>query len=168
MCIRDRLSCDLLNTLDLSGSEDLFKDPNVVTLFCAALRHSKVFRLLLDGCGIDDQALKFLAATLTGGCLMRALDIGWNPYTADGLTEFLRILIFRFMSTGLTVLSTSIVTDEHRSLVEEFNILRRRLLPSYTELHIGCKNVLCSREKQRNSKKIFITRPQFIARKPHH
>ena len=122
------LSCHRLKTLDLAGGEDLFKHPKVMPLFCAALEHRNccITRLFLDGCGIDDHAMQLLAASLTGGCFVRILDIGWNPYTSDGLTNFLKILISRFHSTLLVVLSPNMVNAEHHALVRTFNVLRRQ------------------------------------------
>ena len=138
-------------------------------MFCAALRHTTINRLLLDGCGIDDQALTYLAAVLVDGCLLGALDIGWNPYTAEGLTEFLRILNWRCMWSGLTVLSTNtVLNDEHRSLVEEFNTRRKHFLPFLDDLVIGCKDTLCSRDEERSKKFFLMSNPEFVVRTQHH
>ena len=158
-----------LTTVDLAGSANVFKNPKAMPLFCAALRHTKLRRLLLDGCGIDDQALTYLAAVLTGGCLLGALDIGWNPYTAEGLTEFLRILRWRCIYSGLTVLSTNtVLNDEHRSLVEEFSAGRKLFLPFMDDLVIGCKDIMCSRDEQRSKKIFLMAMPEFAVRTPHH
>ena len=94
---------------------------DISILFCEALKGTRIQRLLLDGCGIDNWGLKQLAGSITGGCHVSALDTGWNSYTAYGLTEFLKILLQRFLSTRIHVLSTSLVHDENRKLVEEFN-----------------------------------------------
>jgi hypothetical protein len=129
-----------LSMVDLSGSASVFRNPKAVALFCAALRHSTVGRLLLDGCGIDDQVLTYLAIVLVDGCLLRTLDIGWNPYTAEGLTEFLRILKWRCMCSSLTVLFTNtVLNDEHRSLVKEFNTRRKYFLPFWMILLLDVK-----------------------------
>ena len=113
-------------------------------LFCEALKHSNLIRLFLDGCNIDDQLLQMLASAVTEGCYIQILDIGWNPYTATGLTQFLKTLIARARNTLLVVLSTNGVTDKHRRLVKKFNQLRKQVhcvLPFFQcELFIGCKD----------------------------
>jgi hypothetical protein len=158
-----------LNTVNLSGSANVFRNPEAVALFCAALRHSTVRRLLLDCCRIDDQALTYLATVLVDGCLLHALDIGWNPYTAEGLTEFLRILKWRCMCSVLTVLSTNtVLNDEHCLLVKEFNTHRKHFLPLLDDLFIGCKDTMCSRDEDRNNKFFLMSNPELIVRTQHH
>jgi hypothetical protein len=158
-----------LNTVNLSGSTNVFRNPKVVALFGAALRHSTVRRLLLDSCGIDDQALTYLATVLVDGCLLHALDIGWNPYTAEGLTEFLKILKRRCMCSLLTVLSTNtVLNDEHRSLVEEFNTCRKHFFPILDDLVIGCKDTMCSRDEERSKRNFLMSNPEFAVRTQHH
>ena len=51
------ISCTSLTTVDLAGSYTLFQNPNAIPLFCEALKHTTINRLLLDGCGIGDYAL---------------------------------------------------------------------------------------------------------------
>lgn len=158
-----------LTMVDLAGSANVFRNQKAMPLFCAELRHTKIRRLLLDGCGIDDQALTYLAAALTGRCLLGALDIGWNPYIAEGLTEFLRILNWRCVWSGLTVLSTNaVLNDEHRSLVEEFNTYRKCFFPFLDDLVIGCKDTMRSRDEQRSKKFFLMSMPEFVVRTPHH
>jgi hypothetical protein len=160
-----------LSVVDLAGSVNVFRNPKAVTLFCAALKHTTINRLLLEGCGIDDQALTYLAAALVGGCLLGVLDIGWNPYTAEGLTEFLRILN-RCMCSGLTVLSTNtVLNDEHRLLVEEFNTRRKHFLPLSDDLVIGCNELdtkICSRDEQISKMFFLMSNPEFVVRTQHH
>ena len=143
------LRYDYLTMLDLAGSGELFKNRSVMVLFCEALKYNTMQRLLLDGCGIDDWGLKQLAGSITEGCLVLVLDTGWNPYTAHGLTEFLEILLHKFLFTCIQVLSISSVYDEHRKLVEDFNS-RRKHFGIHSSLSIVCKNDSCSREKDRN------------------
>ena len=158
-----------LTMVDLAGSANVFKNPIAVEIFCGALRHTAVKRLLLDGCGIDDQALTNLAFALVDGCLLYALDIGWNPYTAEGLTEFLRILNWRCMSSILTILFTNtVLNNEHRSLVKDFNTRRKHFLPFVDDLVIGCKDTLCSRDEERSKKHFLMSNPEFVIRTEHH
>ena len=158
-----------LTTVDFAGSVNVFRNPKAVEIFCGALRHTAVRRLLLDGCGIDYQALTYLAAALVDWCLLHALDIGWNPYTAEGLTQFLRILNWRCMCSALTVLSTNtVLNDEHHSLVEDFNTRRKHFLPFLDDLIIGCKDTLCSRDKRRSKKYFLMLNPEFVVRTQHH
>jgi hypothetical protein len=128
--------------------------------FYEALKYNtSLGRLFLDGCGINDHLLQLLAAAVTGGSRLRALDIGWNLYTFDGLTQFLQALINRFHHTHLVVLSTDEVIDEHYSLVEEFNLKRN---PStQPKLSIGCKNRLWEKEG-----KYLLSDPKHRARDP--
>ena len=131
-----------LESLNLCGSSHLFVNPKVMPLFCEALIHSNLVRLFLDGCNIDDRLLQLLASALTDskGCWIQALDIGWNPYTAAGLTQFLQTLVSRVNCTLLVMLSTTPVKNKHRSLVKKFNALRKQIVPFYPGLYIGCKN----------------------------
>ena len=153
-----------LTMVDLTGSPNLFKNPKAVAIFCATLRHTSINRLLLDGCRIDDQALTYLADVLVNGCLLSALDIGWNPYTAEGLTEFLRILNNGCMWSVLTVLSTNnVLNDEHRSLVEEFNACRKPFLPFVDDLIIGCKDT-----RSRDRDQIIVFKLEFVVRTQRH
>jgi hypothetical protein len=152
-----------LSTLNLCGCSPLFTNPRVLLLFCEALKYcTSLARLFLDGCGINDHLLQLLAAAVTGGSRLRALDIGWNCYTAAGLTQFLQTLVRRFRHTHLIVLSTDEVLDEHRSLVREFNLKR---IP-FTEplLSIGCKNRLW--EKEVKSMQYLLSDPKHRARDP--
>ena len=84
-------SSQYLKTLNLCGSKKLLTNPQAMSLFCEALKYSKLGRLFLDGCNIDDQLLQLLAYALTDskGCIIHTLDICWNPYTSAGLTQFL-------------------------------------------------------------------------------
>jgi hypothetical protein len=158
-----------LTMVDLSGSANVFRKPKAVALFCAALRHTTVRRLLLDGCDIDDQALTYLAAALINGCLLHALDIGWNPYTAEGLMEFLTILTLNCMCSALSVLSTNtVLNNKHRSLVKEFNTHRKHFLPFLDDLVIGCKDTMCPRDEERSKKYFLMSNPEFIVRTQHH
>lgn len=161
------LRFDHLTMLDLSGSGKLFKNKNVMILFCEALTYSRLQRLLLDGCDIDDWGLRQLAMSITGGCFLIALDTGWNPYTAHGLTDFLEILLHGGLFTCIQLLLTSLVHDEHYKLVEDFNSLRRHFGIRFS-LSIGCKNDLCSRETDRNCRTYLKSQPQLIARSHHH
>ena len=104
-------------------------------------------RLFLDGCGINDQLLQLLAAAITEGCKIQALDIDWNQYTSDGLTQFLHTLVSRVQHTRLVALSTNELTNEHHSL--GFNAKRKQLLmwPFFPKtLTIACKNKLWDKE----------------------
>ena len=161
-----------LYTLNLSGCSAVFANPKVMLLFCEALKYNtSLVRLYLDGCGINDQLLQLLAATVIGGSKLQALDIGWNCYSATGLTQFLRTLVSRFWCTALLVLSTDEVLDEHHSLVEEFNLKRSQImlatgLPFHLlgKLSIGCKNKLW--EKEGKSMLYLLSDPKHRARDP--
>ena len=112
-----------LTSLNLCGCKTIFTNPRVMLLVCEALKFSKnLMWLFLDGCGINNQLLQLLAAAVTEGCKIQALDIGWNQYTSDGLTQFLQTLVSRVQHTRLVVLSTDELTNEHHSLVREFNV----------------------------------------------
>ena len=112
-----------LTSLNLCGCITTFTNPRVMLLFCKALKYCKnLMRLFLDGCGINDQLLQFLAAAVTEGSKIEALDIGWNKYTSAGLTQFLQTLVRRVYHTRLVVLSTDELTNEHHFLVKEFNV----------------------------------------------
>lgn len=136
-------SCQYLTALNLCGSKKLFANLRTMSLFCEALKHSKLTRLFLDGCNIDDRLLQLLAPILTDseGCVIRALDICWNPYTSAGLTQFLKTLAEKAYYCTLLVLATNGVTDEHRFWVQVFNAVRRRKYPLFAfDLYIGCKD----------------------------
>ena len=158
-----------LTFLELSGSKMLFVNPKVMVLFCEALKYSQAIqRLMLDGCDIDDNLLVILADALTSGCSVQALDLGWNPYTSNGLAEFLKVLVARVSSTWLLALATSVdINAKHLSLVQSFNHLRQQLYPLYGKLTIGCKNKLCSRDDVASNIKFFNKSPQYIIRSPH-
>ena len=152
-----------LKTLNLCGCGVVFTNPRVMSLFCEALKYSNnLMRLFLDGCGINDQLLQFLATAVTEGCRIQALDIGWNCYTSAGLTQFLQTLVSRVRHTSLLVLSTDELKTEHHSLVEEFNLKRKPFNPS--KLSIGCKNKLW--DKEAISMHYLWSNPQHVARKP--
>ena len=158
-----------LTTLGLSESEDLFANPKIMILFCEALKYNRALtRLILDGCGIDDNLLIILAHAVTSGYAIRVLDLGWNPHTSKGLRKFLCTLIVKVNWTLLLVLATSTdINAEHHSLIEEFNRLRQEVYPSYGKLTVGCKNKLCPRDDMANNIKFFGSRPQYIIRSPH-
>ena len=81
--------------------------------------------------------------------MIQILDIGWNPYTTTGLTQFLKILIDRAQYTVLIVLSTNRVTNEHHRLVKKFNEMRKQVLPSFQYgLFIGCKDGQWAKEAE--------------------
>ena len=128
-----------LGTLNLCGSKQLFANPRGMSLFCEALKYSKLVRLFLDGCNIDDHLLQLLAPALTDPkrCAIQALDICWNPYTPAGLTQFLQTLANRAYYCTLLMLATNSVTDEHRFWVQIFNAVRKQVYDR--ELYIGCK-----------------------------
>ena len=158
-----------ITSLNLCGCRPAFTDPRVMRLFCEALKkHSNsLMRLFLDGCGINDELLQLLASAVTEGCKIEALDIGWNDYTSAGLTQFLQTLVSRVERTCLVVLSTDELTNEHHSLVEQFNEKRKRLLlwcifPK--TLTIGCKNKLWNKEGK--AMNYLWANPQFSARNP--
>ena len=156
-----------LTTLNLCGCKFVFTNPRAMSLFCEALKYSSnLMRLFLDGCDINDQLLQFLAAAVTEGCRIQALDIGWNCYTSAGLTRFLQTLINRVRHTRLLVLSTDELETEHHSLVKEFNLKREELtwpfIPS--KLSIGCKNKLW--DKEGRSMHYLLSNPQHVAREP--
>jgi hypothetical protein len=152
-----------LTTLNLCGCHGIFTNPRVLLLFCEALKYNKsLVRLFLDGCGIDDHLLQLLAIAIVGGSNLLALDIGWNCYTASGLTQFLQTLVEGFWLTTLIVLSTDEVLAEHHSLVKEFN-LKRNIL-SLPKLSIGCKNRLW--EKEASSMRYLVSDPKHRARDP--
>lgn len=158
-------SCQHLESLNLGGCIGLFKNPKALLLFCEALKHTtKLTRLYLDGCDIDDLKLQKLADVLTDhqGCYIQALDIGWNPYTSAGLKQFLETLVREAKYTALVVLSTSLVDDVHRSLVRKFNLARISYYSSYFELHIGCKNDIWATYTE--SVNYLYTQPQLLQR----
>ena len=153
-----------LTSLNLCGCIATLTDPRVMLLFCEALKYCKnLKRLFLDGCGINNQLLQLLAAAITEGCKIQALDIGWNQYTSDGLSQFLQTLVSRVQHTRLVVLSTDELTNEHHSLVEEFNAKRKQLLmwPFFPKtLTIACKNKLW--DKEGKAMKYLLANPQYI------
>jgi hypothetical protein len=152
-----------LDTLNLCGCR-IFTDPRVWLLFCEALKYSTSLTwLVLDGCGINDLQLQLLAAAVTavtGGSRLRALEIGWNSYTAAGLTQFLQTLVNRVNCTNLIMLSTDEVLDEHRSLVEEFNLKRIPFIQP--KLSIGRKIRQC--ENEMKSMFYLLSNPKHYAR----
>ena len=152
-----------LSTLNLCGCIGVFTNPQVMLLFCEALKyHKNLQRLFLDGCGINDLHLELLAVAVVGGSRLQALDIGWNCYTASGLTQFLQTLVEWFWHTHLVVLSTDEVLDEHRSLVDQFNF--KRDIFALPNLTIGCKNRLW--EKEVKSMRYLLSDPKHRARDP--
>ena len=141
--------CPHLQILNLGGCQGLFRHPDAMPLFCEALKYAtSLNRLLLDGCGIDNLMLKLIANVLTdrSSCFIRLLDIGWNRYTPEGLTQFLETLIKNARYTALMVLSTAFVEEEHRSLVREFNQVRKSISPTAINLHIDCKHSIWREE----------------------
>ena len=129
-----------MGTLNLCGSKKLFANPRAMSLFCEALKYSKVTRLFLDGCNIDDHLLQLLAPAVTDSerYAILALDICWNTYTPAGLTRFLQTLAHRARYCTLLMLATNGVTNEHRHWVQVFNEARRQVYPFF-KLSIGCK-----------------------------
>ena len=156
--------CQQLKDLNLSGSKAVFRNPSVMPLFCEALKHSRIVRLFLDSCDIDDEKLQYLASAITGGCLLEALDIGWNPYTSHGLTCFLNTLIGKAWRTFIIALSTNeVLCQEHLSLVKQFNSKRKKCLPFFEyDLGIGCKNN--NWQVEANSLISLIRNLQFVTR----
>ena len=157
-----------LGTLNLCGSKKLFANPRAMSLFCEALKYSKLIRLFLDGCNIDDRLLQLLAPALTdsNGCVIQALDICWNPYTSAGLTRFLRTLSSRAYYSTLLMLATNGVTDEHRFWVREFNAVRRQKHPFFGhELYIGGKGNQW--EKEGESMHYLWAKPEHSSRNLH-
>ena len=155
--------CEQLKTLNICGSGCVFKNPKVMPLFCEALKHSRLTRLFLDNCSIDDRSLQYLANALTDGCIIQALDIGWNPYTSKGLTQFLNTLVRRAVLTVICVLSTNdTLSDEHYSLVSQFNLKRKRYINFPLELHIACKHKNWAKEA--DSLKFLLSKPQYFKR----
>lgn len=96
----------------------------------------------IDSCDINNKKLQYLASALTEGSILRALDIGWNPYTSQGLTHFLMVLARKAGCTPILALSTNnVLNQKHKSLVEEFNLNRRKYSLLYCKnLGIGCKD----------------------------
>ena len=161
--------CCHLSTLELSGSRSLLGNPKVMNLFCEALKHcTGLQRLMLDSCGINDDLLVILAYALTSGCVVKILDVGWNPHTSKGLTDFLNILVSRVRFTLLLALAASTdINAEHHSLVEQFNCLRHWFYPYYGKLTVGCKNKVCPRTQMENDTEFFFKSPQYVIRSPH-
>ena len=161
--------CPYLRSLNLGGSKGLFKNPNALPLFCEALKYAtSLNRLWLDGCDIDDRMLQMLTPFLISTpkkCLLNSLDIGWNLYTSDGLTRFLTTLISGVRLTALVLLSTHVVNDDHRALVERFNTERQKYYPDSIDLRIGCKND--NWQEVASSMNYLWTKPQLLKRDSH-
>ena len=157
-----------LGTLNLCGSKQLFANPRAMSLFCEALKYSKLVRLFLDGCNIDNHLLQLLAPALTDseGCIIRALDICWNPYDSAGLTQFLQSLASRAYNSTLLMLATNAITYEHHLWVQVFNAVRKRVYPFFEyELHIGCKGNQW--EKEGDSMHFLWAKPEHSSRDLH-
>ena len=120
------LRCPSLNVLDLSYSLDFFFNPIVMPLFSEALKCSTLSRLILNYCYIDDNKLMYLAvAVCSKDCVIEILEIDENPYTDNGLKNFLKLMILSGPSVILSVLSVTQLSDENRSLVDWLNELRK-------------------------------------------
>ena len=157
-----------LTSLNLCGSKKLFANPRAMSLFCEGLKYSKLTRLFLDGCNIDDHLLQLLAPALTDseGCVIQILDIWWNTYTPAGLTQFLRTLANKAYNCTLLILETDDVTDEHRFWVQVFNAVRKRVHPSFDyELHIEYKGDQW--EKDSDSMRYLRANPELNSRNLH-
>jgi hypothetical protein len=157
-----------LGTLNLCGSKKLFANPRAISLFCIALKYSRLTRLFLDGCNIDDHLLQLLAPALTDfeRGVIEALDICWNTYTPAGLTQFLQTLANRAYYCTLLMLATNFVTDEHRFWVKIFNAVRKQQYPFFDrELYIGCKGNQW--EKEGDSMHYLWANPKHSSRNLH-
>ena len=156
-----------INTLDLCGNCAIFSNPQAEMLFCEGLKYSKLKQLLLCDCKLDDTSLQVLASTITGGSLLFSLHIGGNVYTPDGFTHFLSVLLSRVAFTHLAMLSVSIINDEHRLQVNQFNDQRRFLYPGYPELRINNMDHNIIIEHQ-DSLRFLMQTPFLAKRSPHH
>ena len=119
--------CFQLKSLELSGSSPrVFRYYMAMPIFCEALKNSRLARLILNSCGINDYILYFLAIALTNGSKLIELDIRFNSYSPRGLASFLEILVGNAVRTKIVILKADNVNDEHRGLVKQFNLERHK------------------------------------------
>ena len=103
-----------LNTLQLSSP--LFGNYKFMSLFCEALKYSRVLNLQLNGSSIGDSSLLLLASaiceTKTELTILHIFD---NPYTKHGLTKFFMCLLKDFATVDLVqiILDGHNLTEDH-------------------------------------------------------
>ena len=168
------LRCQFLKTLDLSCSGNLFANRKVMPFFCEALKYSKLTRLRLDDCSIDDDSLMLLAVPVCRNSATIVLDIDRNPYTEHGLTNFLRFLLKEVgvSLVLLTVLSVNHVSNIHHELAEMYDLRRNQVYGGAPKLVIGCMTDLVAQNERVMERvrgfSLLHTRPDLAYRSPHH
>ena len=162
-----------LNSLNLYGSRDLFVSSTVIRLFSESLKFTRLVRLSLDGCGIDDDALMLLAPGVCHKyCTVVVFEIDCNPYSDDALTSFLHHMLRSEPHTGqLTVLSVTHVNNVHHNVVNMINQFRLYRFHK-PQLTIGCMAEMSDKDKaiqaQLEGIALLSLRPDLQFRTPHH
>ncbi len=164
-----------MNSLNLFRSKDLFISSTVTRLFSESLKFTKLVRLCLDDCGINDTTLMLLAPGVCHKhCTVHIIfEIDRNPYSDNALADFVRYVYSNEPHTGslkLMVLSVTHTCRLHRNLVDKINFLR--LLVSRPELTLGCMDELSAKDKgiqaQKEGMALLQLRPDLNFRSPHH
>ena len=141
------LKCQLLHILNITYSSSLFATQGAMRLFSEALKYSRLARLTLSDCSIDEENLKWLAVAICHEeCLLVYLDIDRNPYTDKSLECFLTFLLRNLPTVYLRVLSVNHINDKHQSIVTNINFLREKYL-KYPALVVGCGSQLRSQNE---------------------
>ena len=160
-----------LRVLNLTFSTSLFARPGLMRLFCEALVFSKVQRLNLDGCNISDNTLMILAtAVCHKNCLLTILEIDRNPYTEQGLTNFLRNLQRNLHFVYLMVLSVNHINDEHYEVVDSINYCRKnyKILEYPHQLLLSCASQLRSQYENKDKGYFSLMRFDLAFGRNHH
>ena len=168
-----RCDCPYLIGLDLSCGNHLFANPNAMVLFCEALKNSHIVALHLGDCGIDDNSLKSLIATVCHkSCKIQALDLFHNPYSEHGLTCFLeRLLNSPFVQ--LHKLFVNHVSDDHKKVLKSINNVREHRHWPILTLDQEDKFLLRVRNEEKLKaiallNRYMLTRPDLALQSLHH
>ena len=161
-----------LNTLQLSSP--LFGNHKFMSLFCEALKYSKVLNLQLNDSSIGDSSLLLLASTI---CDTRTeltmLHIFNNPYTKHGLTGFFKCLLEDSTTVDLVqiILDGQNLTEDHWKNIHFFYYLRSCFRRDYPPLIVKAHKgwlVEPRARKELLSYHRLITQPHLSSRTPHH
>ena len=164
------LRCPKLKNLNLCYTNDLFANSTVARLLSESLKFTRLVRLCLDDCGINDDALLLLAPGVCHKhCTVCIFETDKNPYSVEALARFLQYMLKNEPNNGkLTVLSVTHKRDIHERLVKEINWYR--FLYRRPSLTLRCASELKDEhiQAQLQGMHLLDLRPDLGFRSPHH
>ena len=164
-----------LNTLQLSSP--LFGCHQFMSLFCEALKYSRVLQLELSRSKIDDASLLLLAsAVCEKNTYLTVLSINDNCYTHVGLMRFFERLLEDVKLVDLCQLNVDSYgrkqLEEQDRAVKQFNFWRVLLdVPDYPLLKLEHHKGYFSDPRKRAHQLSYhrlIRNPKLSTRSPHH